>query len=478
MKRNRLILLIIVMAVSAVAFLNRKRPIQETEKTLPHLPTLDAIELSSEEVDRIIDALVRTEAWFNTLESGRFEYEATMTKSETRYRRDLKEMQASFPETKIDEATDPTLQRRWNIEHQFSFDKPLAMRRQAGTLGDHSDWWDGEKLTGYVDYGTEQEPNYYIKASPDQMGALGGWFPMIGTPAIWFANTAGSPYYSTWKQEPPTIAGGLRFAGHECVVLQDKHHHWIVGRTDHHVYGKYNHHEIETFSNHQEVADGVFWPTRSTRQRFGKQGLEWTDEVTVASLAAAVDPKSFELELRAGVKMCDLREPVVTYVIDPGRTPAEMAKLYAAARQDADRFESSKRRGQALIGQQAPELGEGTWINGNASLLDFWGKKSFTLGFGHTACTPCSDMLAMFARLQDNPRNQLVLVYSSTDSVKSVQAKLKRFGLNCPTFIPKADTTPHGQVFDDYRVAAFPTIVELNSEGKITSHRVGTLVQE
>ena len=328
--------------------------------------------------------------------------------------------------------------------HSCSINRWL-LRRKRGRSANTPLGGTMKKLTGYVDYGTEQEPNYYLKSAVDEMPALGGWFPMVGTPSIWFSDVAGNPYFHSWQERPPTLAGGIQFARRECIVLRDDLKYWIVGLDDHLVHGMYSHHELETFSNHAEVAPGVHWPMNSVRERFSKGLLRWTDRVTVKSLDERVDASVFAHELKAGVKMCDLREKTpVTYVIDPARTKQELDAIYADARAENERVAEDRRRAKELVGKPARVLGNGTWLNGGPVDLSSL-EKPVTIGFSHTACAPCENMLAMFAQQQDDENLQLLLVYSASDSRDAVEAKLKRFKLACPTFIPNSDETPHGR---------------------------------
>ncbi|QDV22262.1 TlpA family protein disulfide reductase [Aureliella helgolandensis] len=484
-KRFRLPIVLVV-GLLLLAFIFHDRIPSTDSGTGPKLssqiPNVSEADISSHELQDIIDALVRTHHWFKSLPLGRFEYSVTVTKSDARYERDIAEEKASFPDLLVDETTFPTLAREWKIHQSLTFDESrLVCVSRSNAFGIQTEAWDGNSLTRYVDYGTTQDPNYYLKS--DVSGAMSklAWFPQVGTPAIWFYDATASYDGLDWQQTPPTLVGKTCFAERDCVVLRDAHHHWIVGREDYKLYGRYSRNDWEQFDQHREVTDGIFWPMASIRMRYGKEGLEWTDRTTVISLNIddVPDDSVFQMKMEPGVKVCDLREkyPVV-FTSDPNRTEEELAKIYAEARESHDRDASTVRRSRELIGRVAPELGRGTWLNSEPlSINELRGKRSLLLGFGYTACAPCGNMLALFSKLQDTSTDQLILVFAASDSISDVEKKLDLYNLDCPAFIP-SDETGFGEVFERYRVTGYPTIVAIDGSGAVTSHQIGALSNE
>lgn len=445
-------------------------------KSVSHAPDITKSDLSEGELRSIVDGLMRTHRWFNSLPFGHLEYSVIVTKSDVRYERDIENEKSGFPDARVDETTVPTLARQWSISKTVSFDAArVACISRSNALGTQIEVWDGNVLTGYVDYGTAQEPNYYLKS--DVGGSLPklAWFPQVGPPAIWFYS-GGDEW--NWQREPPILVGATHFAGRNCVVLRDAQHHWIVGREDHRLYGRYTKHEWEQFDQHREVSEGIFWPMASLRMRYGIEGLEWTDRTTITALRVdqAPDDSVFQVTMKAGVKVCDLRnEYPVVFTSDPSRTEEELAEIYATARQSHARSVSADQESLALVGEHAPELGEGRWLNSQPLSIDeFRGRRSVLLGFGHTACAPCGNMLALFSRLQEASDDQLILVFAASDSVSDVEKKSELYGLHCPVFIP-SDESGFGEVFERYRIHSYPTIVAIDVSGAITSHQNGTL---
>lgn len=478
-KRFLLLTVLIVGFLALVFFFHDRDPsidVDTASKLSLPMPEVTEAEISEDELHDIVETLVRTNSWFNSLPFARIEYQVTVTKSDLRYDRDIAEMKASFPSTRIDEATAPTLSRVWEIVRSVEFDQTrLACVSRSNALGRESQTWDGDVFTGYVDYGTTQEPNYYLKSEVDVSLS---WLPQVGSPAIWFCNQ--TPYDSRldWVKAPPTLAGATHFADHDCIVLRDFSNHWIVGREDRKLYGRYSQRDWEQFDQHREVAEGIFWPMASIRKRFGKEGLEWTDEATVTLLKSSKEPDDsvFRVEIEPGVKVCDLRNvyPVV-FMSDPNRTEEELAEIYANAKNEYDRDAPDDRRSQELVGKDAPELGEGTWLNSEPlSIGELRGKRSVLLGFGHTACAPCGNMLAMFAKRQETSPDQFILVFAASDSISAVEKKLSLFKIACRTFIP-SDESGFGAVFERYRVNAYPTVVAIDAQGIIASHQIGML---
>lgn len=246
-----------------------------------HMPALTKIHVPPEELRELVAALVLAESWWNSLAFARIEYQVKVTKSEDHHERDIQDMKASYPEFEIDEKAFPILARVWDVDRSLTFDeKKVIWSDHNNASGIHTERWDGTSLIGYRDHGTRQKPNFYLKGKLSDLQSSSARLPRIGTSAIWFADETPSGC-STWQQEPPVVAGGIRFADRSCVVLRDPRNHWIVGRTDHRVYGRFSLREWEEFYQHREIAPGVFWPMASVRKRFGNEGLEWTDRATV-----------------------------------------------------------------------------------------------------------------------------------------------------------------------------------------------------
>jgi hypothetical protein len=213
-------------------------------------------------------------------------------------------------------------------------------------------------------------------------------------------------------------------------------------------------------------------------KRFGKEGLEWTDEAIVTSLEISKEPDDsvFRMEMEPGVKVCDLRnEYPVVFTSDPSRTEEALAEIYAEAKKRHDLYARDERQSHELIGKDAPELGEETWLKSEPlSIRELQGKRSVLWGFGYTACAPCGNMLAMFSKLQETSSDQLILVFSASDSISAVDEKLSLYNHDCPTFIPNGESG-FGEVFKRYRINGYPTVVAIDAKGAITSHQIGTL---
>lgn len=180
--------------------------------------------------------------------------------------------------------------------------------------------------------------------------------------------------------------------------------------------------------------------------------------------------------MEPGVKVHDLRsEYPVVFTSDPNRTEGELAEIYADARERHDGYSSDERQSRELIGKDAPELGRGTWLNSEPlSIRELRGMRSVLLGFGHTACAPCGNMLADFSKRQETSSDQLILIFSASDSISAVEKKLSLYKLACPTFIPNAESG-FGEVFKRYRIKGYPTVVAIDSKGAIKSYQMGIL---
>lgn len=189
------------------------------DKLSLHIPMVTEADISPEELLDIIESLVRTHRWFNSLPFARVEYRVTVTKSDVQYEHDIAEMKASFPDLEFDETTAPTLSRVWKIDRSVAFNESqLICTSRSNALGRQSEAWDGKLLTGYINHGTTQKPNYYLKSDVGGSMSKLGWFPHVGTLAIWFHDETHYDNTLDWQQCPPTLAGATRFADHDCTA--------------------------------------------------------------------------------------------------------------------------------------------------------------------------------------------------------------------------------------------------------------------
>ncbi len=127
-------LLLLAILLNLIALLFRYEILPPNSISAPkvtaYLPTVTKAHVSSEELRGIIDSLMQSHRWFNTLPFGHFEYEVTVTKSDAIYKKSIAKIKASFPESEVDETTFPDLAREWKIFKTFTFNESRLFSTQ------------------------------------------------------------------------------------------------------------------------------------------------------------------------------------------------------------------------------------------------------------------------------------------------------------------------------------------------------------
>ena len=164
-------------------------------------------------------------------------------------------------------------------------------------------------------------------------------------------------------------------------------------------------------------------------------------------------------------------DAVGVYPYDPDRTADEWQKIKtdidARSKKKSERSEILR----AMVGTEAIEFGNGEWLNSDPLTFAKLRGTPVRLGFAFVNCGPCANMLSEFAHHQSHTNAMQIIVFSAADSKEAVAAKMEKYRLTCPAFIPAPSNVHHmGQPVRDFRIEAFPTVVEIDSQGRISRY--------
>lgn len=456
-------------------------PISESLAGL--IPPLTPYDMPSTELNAVVDDISRTEKWFQSLKHAYIRTRSTRTQSMQTVKRTLTRLQQESPGYEFTPADFPELMPVSQSKKLIAFDQHrIAFREEGEFSGVHLGQWDGEKMIGVRDPVGPQEVNYYYKANVEDCSfQLFHYFPMACNDSFWFLQRQPASF----KASNLKCAGRLEFCGHDCVVLRTcatgRNVDWIIGRTNHRIHGRIDGTSVWEFGNHREVEENIFWPMRETYWAFSDRSpnsderrFSFKVETTIDEFDTQIPPLEtvYDFQLVKGTKVCDFRfDAMGVYPYDSERTANEWQKIKADIDERSVKKSDRSKVLEAMVGTEAVEFGDGRWLNSNA--LTFAGLRGTTvrLGFAFVNCGPCANMLSEFSRHQTRENVVHIIVFSAADSAEAVAAKMAKYKLNCPAFIPAPSNEHHmGKIVKDFAIEAFPTVVEINVQGRITTY--------
>lgn len=472
------------LAVVALFMPTSQRDVEPISQTLAELiPPLTPYDMTPTEFKELVNDISRTEKWFQSLKHAYVQTRSTRTQTARRVQQRLKGLQRETPDYVFTPAEFPELMLVSQSSGVIAFDPHrIVFRQDSESMGIHFGQWDGEKMIGVRDPGGPQGVSYYYKPNvQDCSFQLFHFFPMVCNYSFWFLQREPASFDASNLK----CAGRLKFCGHDCVVLRTDvpqgNVDWIIGRADHRIYGRSNGMNVWEFKNHREVENGIFWPMAQKSWAFSDRSsstnecqLAFTDETTVNVFDTQNPPLEsvYDFQLVKGTEVCDFRfDAIGVYPYDPDRTADGWQKIKTDI--DARSKQKSERSNilGAMVGTEAVEFGEGQWLNSEP--LTFAGLRGtpVRLGFAFVNCGPCENMLSEFAHDRSRTKEIQIVVFSAADRKEAVEAKMAKFRLTCPAFIPAPSNAHHmGQPVRDFRIEAFPTVVEINGQSRITRY--------
>jgi len=472
---------LVVVALFRPSSLQDVEPINQTLAEL--IPPFTPYDMTPIEFKEIVDDISHTENWFQSLKHAHIQTRSTRTQTASHVAGMRKEFQGLSRDSTITPAAFPVLMPVSQMKGAIAFDQHrIAFRLDSESMGIHFGQWDGEKMIGVRDPGGPQGVNYYYKANVEDCSfQLFHFFPFACNHSFWFLQ--GEP--ASFRAANLKCVGRLDFCGHDCIVLRTDvpqgNYDWIIGRADHRIYGRSDGTNVWEFKNHREIENGVFWPMGQTYWSFSDRNsitnqsqLTIMDQTTVDLFDTQNPPPEsvYDFQLVKGTEVCDMRfDAIGVYPYDPDRTADEWQKIKTDI--DARSKKKSERSKilRAMVGTEAAEFGKGQWLNSEPLTFAKLRGTPVRLGFAFVNCGPCANMLSQFANRQSRPNEIQIIVFSAADSREAVEAKMAKYKLTCAAFIPAPSDAHHmGQPVKDFKIEAFPTVVAIDGQGRISRY--------
>ncbi|TWU42690.1 TlpA family protein disulfide reductase [Novipirellula artificiosorum] len=457
-------------------------------KVTPEFTHFERALISADEMRPGIQRLQRAKAWFESQPYGVIEKEWTQHKEPFEIDQIRAELQQQWPGIDINEKDFPSLKPISKSTYRWVFDQNRVALDQISPTDHLRIVWDGEMAKQV--YRRQGEPDAYM-IKPTSCDVIGFAFSGPCNVVPWWLQQCGPKFdYELRLDENRNCFsdGWLVHQGEECFMFTDAPGtRYIIGTTDMRLRGTRHGNSVRLFSDFEAVAPGIHWPMRCDVKNYRvppggshrdhPRILAWTGEsITRFDFETPPTDDEFVIEFEKGGRVVDARyDPLMVYTHDPDRSEAEWDAIWKEHAKDKEQNDKMRQKQQALVGKEAPDFGEGEWVNCQPkSIVDFRGRP-LEIGFTSLACAPCEDMLAQFAAAidRDSPVQHLV-VFAAEDDLEKVEAKVAKFNLKCPIFVGAPNPQgPWSGPFEDYEVSAIPTVIRVDGTGKITKHRVG-----
>lgn len=450
-------------------------------RSLFPMPEYEPVDLSREEVERILDSVVRHEQWFGSLNHAAIRYSTERTNFPPLIAQMRGDLKRQFPELDVTDEAFPYLKPKSSAKHLVAFDSVRFAFAHESSVKDYcqSMVWDGKVAAGIAGQSDNPE-NYFLLDSRVKCAQRAfRSFPIIGH--------AGSSFYEdlfdSIMDERPEISVQTELEGTPCYVIQTWNDSWFVDQQDHRVLARLNYRSFSRFTDHREVAPSVYWPMGMVHRTYNDAGqveLEIATTISEFEFEAAPPDSLFKQALIAGVKVHDLRHssPVV-YAYDPDRSQAEWDAINEKIAANSKRDRKQEQSRKAILGKPAPEFGSGRWLNSDPLSMADIKQCGATIGFIGVGCGPCDNMLPSFSEDSTSGTSLKILVFNSGDNDDGIRKKLSPYKVDCPVFVP-ANNEKHvwGDLFAEYHVHGLPTVVGVDGNGIIQSHQLGIFSDE
>jgi thiol-disulfide isomerase/thioredoxin len=235
--------------------------------------------------------------------------------------------------------------------------------------------------------------------------------------------------------------------------------------------------------DYRELAEGFWFPAKQ-EYRFIDNGDERAPPTSESKLrlveARVNEPLAdnlFTIDMKDGVEVNDLtHDPPLFYKQKANRTPEEWQAIIDEHRRQNDEWKKKNAARDALVGQPAPKLPAGKWLNSPPLDLAALEDKVVILDFWSTSCAPCMNDLPQLISIHNDSSASGVVVIGVHDSggqEADVAAFAKRWKLTYPIVIdlPVAEgAEAFSQMASQLKVNAIPYTYVIDREGRIAAH--------
>jgi hypothetical protein len=218
------------------------------------------------------------------------------------------------------------------------------------------------------------------------------------------------------------------------------------------------------------------------------------DETTIAQVSSRVttisdvrideplDDQLFEKEFDEGARVIDeTHDPPLSYTYKKDMTDKEWQRIISDAKESAAEDIAQRGKVAKLIGQPAPPLPDGEWLNSEPLTWEDLHGRIVILKFWSVDCGPCYNELGALkhrwqgtdaADNESQPAMSFIGVHPPTTANEEIQAVLEKYSLEAPICIdrPADGKQPWGEFFAACEVNQMPLSVAIDEQGRILAH--------
>ena len=189
-----------------------------------------------------------------------------------------------------------------------------------------------------------------------------------------------------------------------------------------------------------------------------------------------IESSAFVVEYPNGTQVWDeTQEPPVSYTHRNDIPPDALQEIVRSERQRRDKQIAQQR---TLIGQHAPPLPQGEWLNTKALTWEDLRGRIVILKFLSMDCGPCFNEVAALKEQEqpDNnsdkeskPADTIIGVHTSTTATDEVRALLEKHALRAPVCIDSPDDGGHsfGAFFAACHINEVPMSLAVDEQGQV-----------
>ena len=195
-----------------------------------------------------------------------------------------------------------------------------------------------------------------------------------------------------------------------------------------------------------------------------------------------IESSAFVVEFPNGTQVWDeTQEPPVSYTYRNDIPPDALQEIVHSERQRRDKQIAQQR---TLIGQHAPPLPQGEWLNSKALTWEHLRGKIVILKFWSISCGPCFNEIPALkgheqpdkaSGKESEPADTIIGVHTSTTATDKVRAVLEKHALRAPVCIDSPDDGGHswGSFFAACHINEMPTSLAVDEQGRVLA--IGSL---
>lgn len=204
--------------------------------------------------------------------------------------------------------------------------------------------------------------------------------------------------------------------------------------------------------------------------------------ITEILLDQQIDDELFKVELTDGARVTDENyQPPLRYKFKKEMSEDEWQQIVKDSQKAGEHAKVQQEKVDKLLGQPAPALPSGEWLNSKPLTWTDLKGKIVILKFWSIGCGPCYGEISALERgladaeadsQQTSPPLVIIGVHLPAKDLGEIQSVLNKYELKAPICIDQStsDDHPWGEFFAACEVEQMPTSIAVDENGQILAH--------